>query len=510
MLLNLTDVSAEPLHRQIANQLADLIIDGELTPGSELPPVRAFAREQHVSKSTIERAYRELGQQGLIKQSPARRLIVPSLSAEDRQVIALTRHNGRHSLFTAIEVFSGELISALDCERICETAMAALKRLLHVRSVHIALYDEAGDMIGFSGSAGGQAATIPGHDAFWLEVRQAESVTLLENRLAANETCALLAELESRAARLIVPLRDRRHTLGLIALGGKRNGMDFTRDDMNLVRVLAGQFVTALVTARLYVESLEKRRMDEELRIAHEIQMNLLPEEPQEQDDFSIWASTTPSHTVGGDFYDYFAIDSSRLGFVIADASGHGMPAAILMSQIQAIVRSEIDNGGTMARTIGSLNKQLHRQVGSGFFATLFYGILDRATGTLEYANAGHDFPFLVRRNGEVTQLKSTGPALGVVEDADHEIVSVQIQEGDCILLFTDGVTDTTSCSGKPYGASRLRDILISNRHRDSREIIRAITRDLDWFSGTSQPQDDRTLMVIKIDRMNERFSDAA
>jgi sigma-B regulation protein RsbU (phosphoserine phosphatase) len=238
--------------------------------------------------------------------------------------------------------------------------------------------------------------------------------------------------------------------------------------------------------------------------------MNLLPEEPREQDGFSIWASTTPSHTVGGDFYDYFAMDGPRLGFVIADASGHGMPAAILMSQIQAIVRSEIGNGNTMSRTIGSLNRQLHRQVESGFFATLFYGIADRSTGALEYVNAGHDFPVLVRRNGETIALTSTGPALGVLPDAAHEIVTVPVQEGDCILLFTDGITDTTSCTGKQYGASRLRDLLIGNRHRGPREIVRAIAKDLEWFSGTRRPEDDRTLMVIKMDRLDPRVSNAA
>jgi serine phosphatase RsbU (regulator of sigma subunit)/DNA-binding transcriptional regulator YhcF (GntR family) len=511
MLLNLTDLSADPLHKQIANQLADLIITGELTPGTELPPVRTFAKEQHVSKSTIERAYSELGQQGLLKRNRARRLIVPALSAEDRQVIALTRHNGRHSLFAAIETFSSELISALDCDMISRMAGTAVQRFLYTRRVHIGLYDDADNSLRLaeSGGAGGEV-TIGGTDPFWLEVRRTEVATLIYTCDIEEQTSSLFSELRRRGARVILPLHDKDRCLGLIAVGDKRNGTDFSLDDISLLKVLANQFVTAIATARLYVESLEKRRMDEELRIAHEIQMNLLPAEPREQDGFSIWASTTPSHTVGGDFYDYFVMDGPRLGLVIADASGHGMPAAILMSQIQAVVRSEIGNGNTMSRTIASLNSQLHRRAGSGFFATLFYGVIDRSTGTLEYVNAGHDFPILVRRNGETIDLKSTGPALGVLPDAEHGIASVPVQEGDCILLFTDGITDTMSCGGKQYGASRLRDVVIGNRHREPKEIIGAITRDLEWFSTPGRPDDDRTLMVVKLDHLDQRITNAA
>jgi sigma-B regulation protein RsbU (phosphoserine phosphatase) len=511
MLLNLTDLSTEPLHKQIVDRLADLIIDGELTAGTELPPARAFAREQHVSKSTVERAYTELAKQGLLRRNRSRRPTVPTLSREDRHVISLTRHNGRHSLFNAIESFSRELISAFDTGMICKTAEEALRRFVQARSIYLGLYDDLEDALDVSIPGGDQDTfRIQGDDPFWQEIRQAEVLTLVTGVETEDRTSLLLEELNTRGVRIVFMLRETDRVLGLIALGSKRDGSDYATEDLHVLRVLANQFTTALVTARLYVESLEKRRMDEELRIAHEIQVNLLPEEPQEQDGLSIWASTTPSHTVGGDFYDYFIIDGSRLGFVIADACGHGMPAAILISQIQAIVRSEVGNGNTVSRTIRALNRQLHRQAGSGFFATLFYGVIDRSAAMLEYVNAGHDFPFLVRRNGEIVALKSTGPALGVLPEADHEVESISVGEGDCILLYTDGITETTSCAGRQYGESRLRDLLIGNRHSSPREIVRVITKDLEWFTGTCKQQDDRTLLALRIDQLVEGQSDAA
>ncbi len=506
MLLNLTDLSAEPLHKQIADQLTDLIVEGELPAGTELPPARTLAREQQVSKSTIERAYCELAQQGLLRRSRSRRPTVPPLSQDDRRVIALTRHNGRHSLFNAIESFSRELITAIDTQMICRLTETALKRFLQARSADIALYDDVEDVVRLhSAGAGSKDTVIGGHDPFWQEIRLGGPFSLVEGPTPRDHSGRLLVELDRRGVRLALPLNEAGRILGLIAVGGKRDDSQYRAEDLNLLKVIANQFATAIGTMRLYVETLEKRRMDEELRIAHEIQMNLLPDQLTRQDVLLVSASTTPSHTVGGDFYDYFEIDEARTGFVIADASGHGMPAAILISQIQAIVRSEAGNGNTISRTACSLNKQLHRQAESGFFATFFYGIIDQKTGTLEFANAGHDFPILVRRNGETIMLKSTGPALGVLPDAEYRIETLDIQEGDCILLYTDGVSETTSCSGRQYGALRLRDILIGNRHHNPEEILQVIARDLEWFGGAGQPEDDQTLMALRVVRLGRR-----
>jgi len=177
----------------------------------------------------------------------------------------------------------------------------------------------------------------------------------------------------------------------------------------------------------------------------------------------------------------------------------------MLISQIQAMVRGEVGNGNTIEKTLATLNRQLHRHAESGFFATLFYGILDRRKGTLKYANAGHDFPALVRRNGQLALLSSTGPALGVVDHLDHQAETVHVHEGDSLLLYTDGVTETTSSSGRQYGEIQLRDMLIRNRHRSPGDILNFIRCDVERFAGPEPPDDDRTIMVIRINRLTEK-----
>jgi sigma-B regulation protein RsbU (phosphoserine phosphatase) len=295
-----------------------------------------------------------------------------------------------------------------------------------------------------------------------------------------------------------------------VALGERKAGAPYTEESLNLLTVLANQFVTALVTSRLYVDSLEKRQMEEELRMAHQLQADLLPGEWDNGNGFSLAAYTSPSRTVGGDFYDYFAIDDERVGLVVADASGKGMPAAMLIAQIQAILKSGVGNGDTIVRTLAGLNSHLERNTAARYFATLFYGIYNRKTGLLEFANAGHDFPVLVRADGEVEVLESTGPALGVLPEYDHETETVGVGPGDCILFYTDGITDATDTNGKHYGEQRLRNLMIRNRHLAPRQIIDLIKDDLAEFCGAGSMQDDRTLMVLKVDGNDERKSDAA
>jgi sigma-B regulation protein RsbU (phosphoserine phosphatase) len=213
---------------------------------------------------------------------------------------------------------------------------------------------------------------------------------------------------------------------------------------------------------------------------------------------------------VGGDFYDYFPVDDERVGLVIADASGKGMPAAMLIAQIQAILKSGMGNGDTVVRTLASLNSHLERNTAARYFATLFYGIYNRETGGLEFANAGHDFPILVRADGDTQVLESTGPALGVLPEYDHKTETVRVGPGDLVLLYTDGITDAADTNGKHYGEQRLRNLLIRNRHLAPQDIIDLIKDDLAEFCEAGALQDDRTLMILKVDSNDERESDAA
>ncbi len=382
MLLNLTDLSAEPLYRQIYSQLAEKIIESELVAGDGLPSLRALAREHRVSKNTVKRAYTELARQGLIVRGSGESLLVANLTHEVRQAVSAQRPMGYESWPNAIQPLSREPVSS--------------------------------------------------------------------------------------------------------------------------------SYGDGMSASHLRLEPLDERRMEDELRMARQLQADLLPGEWDGSGGFSLAAYTSPSRTVGGDFYDYFAIDDGRAGLVIADASGNGMPAAMLIAQMQAILKSGVGNGDTVVRTLENLNSHLERNTAAHYFATLFYGIYDQRTGCLEYSNAGHDFPMLVRAGGGTEALESTGPALGVLPVYGHETETVRVGPGDIVLFYTDGITDAMNSNGDNYGELRLRNLLVRNRARSPREIIDLIKDDLAEFCGAGSPADDRTLMVFKVDSKEERQSDAA
>jgi len=502
MLLNLTDLSAEPLHRQISSQLTERIIERELSAGDELPPVRVLAREHRVSKNTVKRAYEELTQQGLVVKGSGESLCVADLTEEERRAVSVYKPMGYESQLRAIQSLSRELVSAFDSDRIRSLFTESIRNTLRASEVLIVLMDGAGDS--------GAGMNIDPGDPLIETLKTHDLPLAVTAEIPAPSPGPLLTDLVARGFALVCPLKDRGDLLGFVALGERKAGAPYTEESLNLLTVLANQFVTALVTSRLYVESLEKRQMEEELRMAHQLQADLLPGEWDNGSGFSLAAYTSPSRTVGGDFYDYFAIDDERVGLVIADASGKGMPAAMLIAQIQAILKSGVGNGDTIVRTLASLNGHLERNTAARYFATLFYGIYNRKTGLLEFANAGHDFPILVRADGAIEVLESTGPALGVLPEYDHKTEAVGVGPGDSILLYTDGITDATDTNGKHYGEQRLRNLMIRNRHLAPLEIIDLIKDDLAEFCEAGSLQDDRTLMVLKVDGNDERESDAA
>ncbi len=210
-------------------------------------------------------------------------------------------------------------------------------------------------------------------------------------------------------------------------------------------------------------------------------------------------AYSKPSRNVGGDFYDYIPIDHNRFGIVIGDACGKGLPAAILISQIQAIIRSEANNGNRVEEIMRYTNQQLLRFTLKNKFVTLFYGELDRKLRQLTYVRAGHYYPFLIRSEGSFECLEIGGPALGIFPDITFRTGTVNLEAGDVICLYTDGVTETFNHQNEEYGEGRLLEILVRNREKDADEIIDAVLEDLEGFDQLQNLQDDRTLLVLKI-----------
>jgi sigma-B regulation protein RsbU (phosphoserine phosphatase) len=237
----------------------------------------------------------------------------------------------------------------------------------------------------------------------------------------------------------------------------------------------------------------------QELDTAHRIQADLMPSKLPANERIRMAAYSQPSHTLGGDFYDCIPLEKNRFGMVIGDACGKGLPAAIVISQIQGMMRSEVNNGNSIEKILSNINQQLVQFTPRNSFATLFYGVFDQQDSNFCYATAGHNYPIRIRCNGGSDFLQQGGPALGLLASARFKSATVNLAPGDMLFLYTDGVTETMNPSREEYGEERLQDLLLRSRHLNPQEIIQAVLDDSENYADDNFTRDDRTMLVLKI-----------
>lgn len=270
----------------------------------------------------------------------------------------------------------------------------------------------------------------------------------------------------------------------------------FTRDQIRIFKGIANEAAAVIERAKLYEERIEKQRIEQELNTAAEIQSNLMPTVNPSLAGFELAARSIPSRTIGGDFYDFISFDESHLGIVIADVSGKGIPGAILMASARASLRAYLEDPHEIKDVIAKLNRILCRDTRKEQFVSLFYGMIDTQDGTITYVNAGHNAPILLRDHDYIS-LREGGLVLGVLEDASYEAGKIQIAEGNILLFYTDGITETVRDS-EYFGRERLLELLRNNINKHPAEILESIFNGITEFSVNSPQSDDRTVVVLK------------
>jgi len=240
------------------------------------------------------------------------------------------------------------------------------------------------------------------------------------------------------------------------------------------------------------------RRIQRDLAQAAEIQKRLLPAESPRLADFDIAGANVPCEEVGGDYYDFIPIDADRLGVVIADVSGKGISASLLMASVRAALLAEVHAGFDLAAMAGRLNDFIHRSTDAKSFVTFFFGVLDRRTDEFRYVNAGHNPPFVVGASGEASALETSGFALGMFPGATFKPAAVRFKAGDTAVLFTDGIPEARNAQGEDFTEERLRNIASANRGLAAADLCRRVLEDARRHAGAGQPCDDITLVVIK------------
>lgn len=249
--------------------------------------------------------------------------------------------------------------------------------------------------------------------------------------------------------------------------------------------------------ALLALELRDKLTLKGDLEVARQIQFGLLPFEPITRPGAFVSASMRPANTVGGDYFDVIELDERRIAITVGDVAGKGMPAALLMALLQGSLRTLITAGLRGPELIGKLNDHLCANIPTNRLVTLFYGEYDTGSGELEYVNAGHNAPFVMRADGTLQRLEATGVALGVVPQVRFEARAMRLAPGERLFLYTDGVTEAFDSRETEYGESRLALRLDDSRGLSDRSLIDAVCQDVLGFCGTVRPRDDMTFMVL-------------
>ncbi len=243
----------------------------------------------------------------------------------------------------------------------------------------------------------------------------------------------------------------------------------------------------------------ERGRLEHEMSVARDIQMELLPKSFPAVDGIDMFAFTVPARHVGGDCYDVIDLGDGCLAITIGDVSGKGTPAAILMANVQAAVRALSESGVPAGTLIERVNRLVHGYTEDSVFITFFYCVLDTNTGDVTYVNAGHNPPWVLRRNGSCEHLTDGGLVIGIMPGVSYEEGHVRLSPGDDLVLYTDGITEATNVEDEMFGEERLEELLLQHRHSSAREIEEHVYTSIKDFAAGASQADDLTMVVVKM-----------
>jgi sigma-B regulation protein RsbU (phosphoserine phosphatase) len=306
---------------------------------------------------------------------------------------------------------------------------------------------------------------------------------------------------EGLVSQLTVAMQFRGKAIGALRLYSPKP-MRFDEDGIALARAVASQCAVAITNAKLYARAIEGARVTEQMRLAGVIQRRMIPEKAPRMQGLDIAATYISCFDVGGDFYDFLKIDDKRVAVVISDVIGKGIPAALRMSCFRGAVRAYADtecSDEAIKGMIGRLNKMACRECDEGEFITLSYAMIDVKDMALTCCNCGHE-PTVLIRDGEITELHKGGLVLGVEMQAQYEIETVALKDGDCLLFYTDGLFDAANFDGEFWGRERMLKTAKKFADDSAGQMVKNILMYRRRFVGLARQIDDTSIVVVKVD----------
>ena len=305
------------------------------------------------------------------------------------------------------------------------------------------------------------------------------------------------------SSAMVTPLLYGRQNMGVLALANGPMSPPFTASDFVVFKSIAEQSAFALYNAIVYSEANEKKRLDHDLEIARDIQRILLPSKAPVIPGFEISGLNIPARQVSGDYFDYIKVDDERLGVAIADVSGKGVPASIIMAICRSVLRSQATENPSPGDVVRNVNRQLYPDIKEDMFISMAYVIVDHARSKILLSRAGHDAPLLYQESTHtVTPVKPPGMALGIDSGSVFDRISndfaLTLERGDCLLLYTDGVTEALDPEGSEFGIDRTVQALCASANDGAAAVVQRLIEDLRNFVGVQPQNDDITLIVIR------------
>ncbi len=297
---------------------------------------------------------------------------------------------------------------------------------------------------------------------------------------------------------LSAPLKTKGKLIGVLNVFNKISEDGFTLNDQRILSIIATQSAQVVENARLYDEEQSLKKIEEELKIANDIQTRLLPKTNPQIEGFDIASKSVPAKEVGGDYFDFIRIDDNNIVICLGDISGKGMPAALLMANLQATLRGQALFTSSAGECLTRANKLLYRSTDRQNFATLFYGILDSSNDKFRFSNAGHNPPILINSDKKVIRLTKGGTVLGFMEDFQFEEDSVNLKKGDVLIIYSDGVDEAFNIDDEEFGEENLLSIIKDILSLDAEQIIENVFESVRSHVQDAPQSDDITIVVIK------------
>jgi serine phosphatase RsbU (regulator of sigma subunit) len=321
---------------------------------------------------------------------------------------------------------------------------------------------------------------------------------LVVNDLLTDSRFRVPAEAATMRSLLCVPLRLKGRMIGVLSVFNKHGGDEFTEGDSRLLTIIAAQSTQVIENARLYEEEQALSRIEQELDTARTIQERLLPKSPPVIAGYELAGRSAPARQVGGDYFDYFSRDGEGTVICLADVSGKGISAALLMASTQATIRSLSLSDASLIRRLAHANQLLYNSTSSDKFVTMFYSVLDAEKHELAYSNAGHNPPLLISADGSVRELTDGGPVLGILPAFSFEQSTVALAPGDVLLIYSDGFSEAANMRFEEFGDDRLRDLAVAHREEPAQKLIETIVSEVRAFCGETPQGDDMTIVVVR------------